>query len=861
MLYSERHFPFIYRWVHKALSTVRLADDDVASIKSLAEQGIVIYALKYKSQLDSIIVHENALERNMPRPEYVHGVNMIFWQPFSKAFRVIFFFVLYLIFKKKFLSPSKEEYLKKLILKKRSAVIHLGASEYFDDPVVDNAMAQILSAQSEMDCPVYIIPTSVSYTRRREKEKENIIDILFSQTEHIGPLRRLVTYIRFSLMGKTALIMAEPVCLKDFMKSSIDESETLSDCLRRELLNRIDEEKSAIVGPYLKSRTEMISMVLRDEDLVELMEKMERDGRRSYASLKKEAKGYLKDIASDYTEIFINFWYIVLTWLWNNIYDGVILDREGISKIRNISKRMPFVIIPCHRSHIDYFLLSYVFYKNNIQLPFIWAGDNLSFFPLGYIFRKSGAFFVWRSFRGKALYAHVLARYVKMLLQEGLPLEFFIEGGRSRTGKMVMPKYGVLSMIIQAYQEKACENLAAIPIYIGYDRVIEEKSYLRELGGGQKETESTAKVIKSTGLLRRRYGHVYVNTGNPIYIKEYLESQDKTLEEMSVDERQSLYRKLGYEIVKEISDASIVTPYALTSAGLLSHDRRGIAQGELTDILNNFYDYLMQKKVNFAATLISNKEKAIQDALVLLDQSHLISKMSSEEEDGEDDVEQEVYSIEDDKRLNLEYYKNGILHFFLPLCFVAQSLHVRQDDVIPVANLLDDYRFFKKLFWNEFIFDINRGDDADMNDELSYLARNGMITLMPSEEGYGCIHIGVKARNSLKPFAGLIANYIESYWIVVRGCNYLKRKNLTQKDLLKKLNNLAARMYKKGEIRRSEAMSQANYRNALLTLQDEGILLEVEGADKSEKRDGTIYCLNEDRSAFDDLRRRLFRFI
>jgi glycerol-3-phosphate O-acyltransferase len=861
MLYGERKFPVIYRLVHKALSRVQLADDDVALIRTLSERGPVIYALKYKSQLDSIIVHENAVQKDMPRPAYVHGVNMIFWQPFTKAFRVVFFFLFYLFFKRTVVSPYKSEYLKRMTLSRQSAIIHLGGSEYFEGFAVKDALAQLMEAQKDLDSPVHLIPTFVAYTRRREKEKENWVDILFSQTEDVGPLRRLLTYLRFSLIGKTALIMAEPINLADYMKANSHESpEALNDGLRRELLARIDEEKTAIVGPYLKSRKEMISMVLHDEDLIEYMEQMEVQGKRDYETLVKEAKKYLKDIASDYTEMVINFWYIVLTWLWNNIYDGVVLDREGITRIRNISKRMPFVIVPCHRSHIDYFLLSYVFYKNNIQLPFIWAGDNLSFFPIGYIFRKSGAFFVWRSFRGNALYGQVLAKYVKMLLKEGLPLEFFIEGGRSRTGKMVMPKYGVLSMIVQAYQEKACENLAAIPVYIGYDRVIEEKSYLRELGGEQKAAESTSVVIKSRKLLRKRYGHVYVNMGEPIFLKEYLEAQEKTFEAMSMDERQSLYRKMGYEIVHEISQAAVVTPYALISAGLLSHDRRGIANDDLMAILDHFYDYLLQQKVNIAATLLAGKEKAVKDALWLLDQSHLISRMGSEEEDEDDDVEQAVYSLEDDKRLNLEYYKNGILHFFLPICFIAQSIQIRRDDVITVPSLIEDYWFFKTLFWNEFIFDVTRSDVDEVNDVLTYLSAQGMIAQEPGD-GEARIRIGAKGRNTLIPFAGLIQNYIESYWIAIRGCNYLRKKPLSEKDLLKKFNNLGARMYKKGEIRRAEAMSQANYKNALLYLQESGILLEFESAEKPDRRDARTYGLNEDKAALEQLRRRLFRFI
>ena len=191
----------------------------------------------------------------------------------------------------------------------------------------------------------------------------------------------------------------------------------------------------------------------------------------------------------------------MLSWLWNDIYDGLSIDLEGLTKIRNISKKMPFVIVPCHRSHIDYLLIHYVFYTNNIQLPFIAAGSNLSFFPMGYIFRKSGAFFLRRSFRGNKVYSEVFTKYLAILLKEGLPLEFFIEGGRSRTGKMVMPKYGLLSMVIQAYQEKYCDNFAAIPVYIGYDRVIEEKSYLKELAGASKTPENTAEIIKTSKIL------------------------------------------------------------------------------------------------------------------------------------------------------------------------------------------------------------------------------------------------------------------------------------------------------------------------------------------------------------------------
>jgi glycerol-3-phosphate O-acyltransferase len=597
-------------------------------------------------------------------------------------------------------------------------------------------------------------------------------------------------------------------------------------------------------------------MVLSDESVRKFIIDYAAREKKDKAAVVKEARRYLYEIAADYSETFIGIWRILLTWLWNNIYDGLSVDLEGIAKIRNISKKMPFVIIPCHRSHIDYLLIHYIFYFNNIQLPFIAAGSNLSFFPMGYMFRKSGAFFLRRSFRGNKIYSEVFSKYLAILLKEGLPLEFFIEGGRSRTGKMVMPKYGLLSMVIQAYQEKYCENFAAIPVYIGYDRVIEEKSYLKELSGATKTPENTAEIIKTSKILRKRFGRVYVNIGEPIVMKSYLEAQEKPIDQMTIDERQSLYRKIGYEIVLEINNVSVVTLFSLVAAVILSHDRRGISHSDLLNILNEFYEYLSMKKVRIAETF-ANREKAIAEALNMFVQSGFISKIEAEEDEDEE-MQEVVYSLKEEKRLNLEYYKNNILHFFVPLCFVATPMIKSSEDMTSLARIMGDYKFLKKLLWNEFIFDERKDDVDEVNDVLAYLYDRKMIT---SVEREGQVWIEIKGRGSkkLKPFADLIHNYLESYWIVMRSCLYLKKNPLTKKDWLKKIRTLGDRMYRKGEILRPEALSQSNYLNVITFLQDAELITEIKD-EKSEKKE-VSYALAENRAEMEVLRRRLFKLL
>jgi glycerol-3-phosphate O-acyltransferase len=853
-LYDEQNF-LQFRLAKTFLSRVSIADEYLDPLRKFAAEGVVVYALNQRSELNSLIIYELFKRKDIPIPVYCHGMNMSFWHPFPQMIKFFWSSFLRRLGREQKAWQGKLDYIRKTIQGKKSIVIHLGESEYIEDRSAESAMATLLDVQKEVDFPIFVVPILVSYGRRREKEEESFVNILFGQTEHTGAVRRFITFARYS--SNAFVIPAEPVKLSEYLNTTKSVSpESMVRELRGELIDRIDKEKTAIVGPALKSREEHIGMVLSDESVKKFITEHAENEKKDKGKVIREARRYLYEIAADYSDTFIAMWKKVLSWLWNDIYDGLSIDKEGLTRIRNISKNMPFVIVPCHRSHIDYLLIHYVFYTNNIQLPFIAAGSNLSFFPMGYIFRKSGAFFLRRSFRGNKIYSEVFSKYLAILLKEGLPLEFFIEGGRSRTGKMVVPKYGLLSMVIQAYQEKYCENFAAIPVYIGYDRVIEEKSYLKELAGESKTPENTAEIIKTSKILTKRYGRVYVNIGEPMIMKDYLASQDKPIEQMSLEERQSLYRKIGYELVLEINKVAVVTPFSLVAAVILSHDRRGMSHKELLDILNEFFEYLCMKKVKFAETF-ANREKAINDAVNMFVQQGFISKIEAEEDEDEE-MQEVVYSLKEEKRLNLEYYKNNFLHFFIPLCFVATSMIKNNEDLISLQRIMGDFKFLKKLLWNEFIFDEYKDDAEEVNEVLAYLHERKMISSVEKDEQV-FIEIKGKGTKKLKPFADLIHNYLESSWIVIRGCLYLKKNPLNKRDWLKKIMILGDRMYRKGEVLRKEALSQANYTNVILFLEDAELITTIkdEKADKKE----IFYALTENRAEMEVLRRRLFRFL
>jgi len=326
---------------------------------------------------------------------------------------------------------------------------------------------------------------------------------------------------------------------------------------------------------------------------------------------------------------------------------------------------------------------------------------------------------------------------------------------------------------------------------------------------------------------------------------------------MSMAERQSFYRKMGYEIVGEINKISVVSPISLVAAGLLCHYRRGISHDDLMSLLDEFYDYLAHRKVRFAATF-ANKEKALIEALNRFESLGQITRMGPEE-DEDDELAETIYSVEDDKRMSLEYYKNNILHFFVPLSFVANSILSTTDDDIPLSKIVEDYSYFKRLFRHEFIFDDTVDDMEEVNNILSYIHDKGMI-VGHDIDGEAWIEVKGRGRTLLVPYGGLIHNYIESYWIAMRGTAYLKDKKRQEKDLVKRIQKLGAKMYKKGEISKAEALSRLNFQNAVKFL-TEAEILKPEGDEEDSRKDARIFSLTDDKALMESLRHRLFKFM
>ncbi|MEJ2659547.1 MAG: 1-acyl-sn-glycerol-3-phosphate acyltransferase, partial [Desulfobacteraceae bacterium] len=410
----------------------------------------------------------------------------------------------------------------------------------------------------------------------------------------------------------------QPLDLKQFilkLGTSANNMEYLALSLRHKLLVQHNRHRQSITGPVVKSLEEIKESILASDRLRRFMAQHAKSRNEALHIIRKQAGGFLDEIAAKYNYFFISCVSGIVGWLINAMYDGAVVDTESIRRIKIMSQRGPLILVPCHKSHIDYLILSWVLFKNNMPCPHVAAGKNLSFWPLGPIFRAGGAFFLRRTFRGAVLYARVFSEYIHKLLEEGFNLEIFIEGGRSRTGKLLMPKLGFLSILLNSYKNKACDDMIFVPVFIGYDQILEENAYLHEIEGGKKEPENLLQVLKARRFLKQRFGKIYINFHEPLSLKEILRDYDCALEDMPQKSQNELCRNMGWRLINAIDQVSVVTPHALVAAAILNCPSRRFGKEDIFQTIDVYSSLLFAMKAKFADTLLMDHRRACEQAL------------------------------------------------------------------------------------------------------------------------------------------------------------------------------------------------------------------------------------------------------
>ena len=825
-------------------SGITLSRIQLREIKQIPDDAVIIYVNQFKSTFEYLFYYDRYQKENLPFPQLGFEYNIYIWQPVFRLFRIFIFRLEFLFRHKKLPDPYTNGYIREELLNNRAGFLSLVEKKGFYRRFVKDKtdpFHYFIDMQRETDRPIFLVPQLMFFGKKPKRTSQKIRNILFRSELHPGFWRKV--FILFKSPEKIFVDVSEPLNLKAFMSQPEHENASdqhLSLILRRDLLLQMDRHRQSITGPVLKTRQELKESILTNEDFQEYITQHAQKKNVPIHHIRKEADEYLDEIAANLNMVTVSILRKAIEWLSKVMFDGVSFNEEVLNRIKFMSFKGPLVFVPCHKSHIDYLIISYILFINNMQLPLIAAGQNLSFWPLGPIFRGGGAFFIRRTFRGAVLYSKLFSEYIFKILKEGFNVEFFIEGGRSRTGKLLPPKLGLLNILLNAYKNGACDDMIFVPVYIGYDRVIEENSYLHELEGGQKQSEDISQLIKARKFLKKRYGKIYIQFNDPMPLSELLEPDHAGFKNMTSKEQNVFCRDLGHKIMNCIDQKTVVTPHALVASAILNRNSNRFTFSSLKNQIKMYIDFLVLSSTKLSDTLLIDQDHAIASVIEDYEQGKLIERMSGEK--SEPPVDRTNYAINEHKRPSLEYYKNNCVNFFVPIAFTALSILKRDSFQFSTEEIIKDYCFFQNLFKLEFSQDMEKKPEFNVRKCIkAFIDEAALVPHQTLPETYNITSAGYR---KFKTFAMFLTSYMESYLVVLQFHKNNPKETGEPKEKIKKIQSLAENLYKDKFIERKEAISKINFINAVETFTANGILRDKEGSKIESLCQDIQNCLN-----------------
>ncbi len=430
---------------------------------------------------------------------------------------------------------------------------------------------------------------------------------------------------------------------------------------------------------------------------------------RPFDEVRSVAAGYLREMAALHSPYVIDLLAHAVRALIRKAYgEQLDYDREQLRELYELGEKHTLVFLPSHKSHLDRLVLQLALYENGLPPNHTAGGINLNFFPVGPLVRRSGVFFIRRSFKDNPVYKFVLRRYVQYLIDKRFPLEWYIEGGRSRSGKLRPPRYGMLAYVVDGYRKGTADDVILIPVSIAYDQIQDVSAYAREQAGGTKTRESFAALVEFIQTLRKYHGGIHLRFGAPLSLAQAGINAEEDPDEVSV-----AVQKLAFEVSARINEVTPITPISLITLALLGAGDRAMTVEQTLGALEPYLNYVKQRELPTTVELRLDTPERVRSALDALTDHGIVSQFK--------DGPETVYAINADRHLAAAYYRNTVIHFFVNDAITELALlHAAEHDGANAAEAFwDEAMRLRDLFKFEFFFKRKKAFRRDIKAELA----------------------------------------------------------------------------------------------------------------------------------------------
>ncbi len=663
----------------------------------------------------------------------------------------------------------------------------------------------IAAAAAHPQFDVDLIPVSIFWGRAPNREA-GIWSLFFLEDwALVGRFRKALNVL---VNGRNTLVhFGEPVRLRDALQEGMNEQRSVRRVLRT-LRSVLRAQRSSTIGPDLSHRRTLVAQLLRAADVrnaVRVQIKL-RDGASRRVAL-IAARRYAVEIAANYSQTFIRIMAALLGWLWNRVFDGVAFEHA--EQLNEAGDGAEVIYVPCHRSHLDYLLLPYVIYRKGFAVPHVAAGINLNLPFIGRYLRKGGAFFLRRSFKGDALYAAVFAKYLGIMMARGHSLEYFIEGGRSRTGRLLAPRTGMLAMTVRAYLRDPKRRVVFMPVYFGYERILEGRTYIGELSGQAKQKESVVGLVRSTlSVLRSKLGKVHVNMGRPVALDSMLCRRNpewrgtaKTDIDLGAVWIGEVIGDLAMRINVEINAAAAVTPINLVAMAILATPRQALAESDLERHLELYQTLLRAAPYSPLVTV------TVQRGAEMIRYAEAMGVLERLEHPLGD-----IMRMSAENAVLAAYYRNNILHLLampslLACCFVSNPSMTTADIHRLVRRVYPYIAMELHLRWEEASVSAVADSLLDTFASLNLLQAGPGRTewRRPASTSLEAIGLSMLAQATIQT--------IERYYLVIALLLHSGSGALTQEELEDRCHLMAQRISLLHELNSPEFFDKSLFRN------------------------------------------------